>query len=124
MLAIPLLLIAAYSAWMLKLGRGLKKPRYYSILAIGVPAIIFIIGALVAELIEESAGDQSISDVSDLFFTAGLVLVAIALVALIAFALARRWEVVKGVGFSLSVTFIALFIELFVLKWGPAADFR
>ncbi|APV43810.1 hypothetical protein Dform_00454 [Dehalogenimonas formicexedens] len=115
LLLIPLVLIAISAVWQLKPSRGMEKSRYYAIFAVAVPAIILVIAALIAQLMEISSGE--VSDVANDFFTVGLFLMPVAFTALIIFALRRQWEIVKGLGFSLGLSFIALTVELGLLAW-------
>jgi len=54
--------------------------------------------------------------VSDICFIVGISLIGVALLALLGFAIARKVEIVKGIGFSFNIVVILSIIEFGLLE--------
>lgn len=115
-LAIPLIIITGILAWVLRPRERLTNPQRLTILAAVIPPGVAAIAAVVFQLIHNAAGKTFVSDISNSLFIVGLVLIVAAILALAGFALARKVETAKNIGFGLCITVILYIIEFGLLE--------
>ena len=113
---IPIAIIASILAWVFRPRKGTNKARRVAILATAIPPVILAIAALVFQLLHNAIGDEGVSDISNICFIVGIGLIGAAILVLIGFAVARKVEIVKGIGFGLSIVVILTILELVLLE--------
>jgi hypothetical protein len=115
---IPLAIIAGILAWVFRPRKGTIKTYKTAILTITIPSVLVAISALVFQLLHNAAGDEGVSDISNICFIAGMGLIGAAILALIGFAIAKRKvEIVKSISFGLNIAVILSILDLVLLEW-------
>ena len=100
---IPIAIIAVILAWVFRPNNKTIKARIWAILITTVPVAIVIIAALFFQLSQNSTGGTGVSVVSNILFIVSLCLTGVAILALIGFAVNRKVEMTKGIGFGISI---------------------
>ena len=113
---IPIALIAGILAWVFRPNTVTIKARRAAILATTIPLVIIAIAALFSQILQNSTGGTGISDISNALFIVGLGLTGATVLALIGFAIARKVEITKGIGFGLNIMVILSIIEFVSLE--------
>ncbi len=114
---LPLIIATGVLVWVLRPGKRPTNPRRVAILATAIPPLIAAIAAIVFQLLHNVAGKTSVSDISNTCFIVGLALEGAAILASAGFAIARKGEIAKGIGFGVCIGVIVSVIELGVLEW-------
>ena len=114
---IPLLFIIGAVAWLLRPGKRPANQRKIAILATAIPPVIVAIAAVTFQLLHNAAGNTWVSDAANTCFVISISLVGLAILAAIGFAVARRGEIAKGIGFGICIGVFICVIELAVLEW-------
>jgi hypothetical protein len=114
---IPLTIAVVVIALLLRPGKNTSKPRKIGILATTVPLFILGVAAVVFQLLHNAAGTEEVSDISNVCFIVGLGWMGAAILASIGFALARKGEIAKGIGFGVCIVFFISIVELMLLEW-------
>ncbi len=114
---IPLAIIAGVLAWMLRPGTNPCKPRRVAIIVTVVPVIILAVAAVIFQLLHNAGGNTWVSVISNALFVIGCGLLCAAIVAALAFAVARKTDIAKSAGFGACIDFFILAIELGLLEW-------
>ena len=117
--AIPLIIVMGILAWVLRPGKRPTNPRRIAILATVISTGVVAIAAVIFQLLHNATGKVGVSDISNTLFIIDLGLIGAAILALAGFALAHKWEVVKGMGFGLCIA-VALSVAAVVLLEGLA----
>ena len=113
---IPLIIAVGVLAWVLRPGKRPTNPRRIAILVTAIPPIIVAIAAVVFQLLHNAAGKTWVSDISNTCFIVGLGLVGAAILATAGFAIARKGEIAKGIGFGVCIAVVITIIELALLE--------
>jgi len=113
----PLFIAVCVMAWIFRPRKSVNKPRKVAILVTVVPPFIVAIAAIVSQLLHNAAGKTWVSDISNTCFLIGLGLIATAILALVGFAIARKWEIAKGIGFGICIAVVVSIIDLALLEW-------
>ena len=113
---IPIAIIAGILAWLFRPKTETIKTRWVAILATTVPLVIIAIAALIFQLLQNATGGMGVSDISNTFFIVGLYLTGAAILALLGFAVARKVEITKGIGFGLNIMVILSIVEFISLE--------
>lgn len=116
-LAIPLIIVIGVMAWVLRPGKRPTKPRRFSILAAAIPPAAAAIAAIIFQLMHNADGKAGVSDISNICFIIGLVLVGSTVLALIGFLIARKEEIAKGIGFGFCIATVLVVIVFALLEW-------
>ena len=114
---IPLVIVIGVLAWVLRPGKRPTNPSRLSILAIVIPTVVVAIAAVIFQLLHNATGNVGVSDISNTCFIVGLGLIGAAILALAGFALMRRGEVAKGIGFGLCIAIFLSVIDFALLEW-------
>lgn len=114
---VPLMIVVGVLAWVLRPGKSPSKPRRVAILAIAIPPLVVAIVAVIFQVLHNTAGSTWVSGISNTCFIVSISLVGAAILALVGFAVARKWEIAKGMGFGICIGIIVSIIELCVLEW-------
>lgn len=115
--AIPLIIAVGVLAWVLRPGKRPTKPRRLALMATVIPPVVVAIAAVVSQLLHNFTGKVGVSDIANIVFIVGLGLIGAAILALAGFALMRRGEVAKGIGFGLCIAVFLSVIEFAMLEW-------
>ncbi len=113
---IPLIIAAGVLAWVLRPGKRPANPRRTAILITAIPPLIVAIAAVVFQLLHNAAGKTWVSDISNTCFIVGLGLVGAAILATAGFAIARKGEIAKGIGFGVCIAVVISIIDLALLE--------
>ncbi len=113
---IPLIIAVGVLAWVLRPGKRPTNPRRIAILVTAIPPLIVAIAAVVFQLLHNAAGKTWVSDISNTCFIVGLGLVGAAILATAGFAIARKGEIAKGIGFGVCIVVVVSIIELILLE--------
>jgi hypothetical protein len=113
---IPIAIIAIILAWVFRPKKGTIKARLAAILATAIPLVIIAVTAIIFQLLQNASGTHEVSDISNTCFIIGLCLIGAAILALLGFAVARKVEVTKGIGFGLSIMVILSVLEFALLE--------
>jgi len=80
-------------------------------------SLVFLIAAVISQLVHNASGVVEISPVSDAFSIANLVLIGVALLALIGLMLKHKVEIAKALGYSIFIAVSTSVIEFGLLEW-------
>jgi hypothetical protein len=116
-LTIPLIIVVGVLAWVLRPGKRPTSPFKIAILATVIPPCVVAIAAIIFQLLHNVTGKVGVSDISNTLFIIGLGLIGAAILALAGFAVKRKGEVAKGIGFSICITVIVYAVEFGLLEW-------
>jgi hypothetical protein len=114
---IPLVIFVCAIAWFLRPGRSPSKPLIIAILVIAVPVLAASLAAVIFQLLHNAAGMAWVSDASNICFIISMGLICLAILAIVGFAIARKWEIAKGMGFGVCLGILISIIDLAVLEW-------
>jgi hypothetical protein len=114
---VPLMIVVGVLAWVLGPGKSPSKPRRVAILASVIPPLVVDIVALIFQVLHNMAGMTWVSDISNTCFIVSISLVGAAIFALVGFAIARKWEIARGIGFGICIGIIVSIIGFGVLEW-------
>jgi hypothetical protein len=113
---VPIVIIAGILVWTLRPKKETIRTRRVPILATAIPSVILAIATLISQLLHNSAGGDEVSNVSDILFIVSIGLIGLGILVLLGFFAIRKMEIVKGIGFGLSVVVIIAIIELVLLE--------
>jgi hypothetical protein len=113
---IPLIIAVGVLAWVLRPGKRPTNPRRIAILVTAIPPLIVAIAAVVFQLLHNAAGKTWVSDISNTCFIVGLGLAGAAILASAGFAIARKGEIAKGIGFGVCIAVVISIIDLALLE--------
>lgn len=114
---LPLVIVICILAWVLRPGKSPTRARTVAILATVIPQVVVLIAAVVFQLLHNAAGKTWVSDISNTCFIVGLGLVVAAILASTGFAIARKGELAKGIGFGICIAVIISVVEFGLLEW-------
>jgi hypothetical protein len=113
---IPLVIAVGVLAWVLRPGKRPTNSRRIAILVTAIPPLVVAIAAVVFQLLHNAAGKTWVSDISNTCFIVGLGLVGVAILASASFAIARKGEIAKGIGFGVCIAVVISIIDLALLE--------
>ena len=116
-ITIPSVIVMAILAWLLRPGKNTTKPRKVAILSTSIPILVVAMVAVIFQLLHNMAGMTWVSDISNTCFVVGIGLTGAAILAMVGFVIARKWEIAKGMGFGICVGIIISIIEFGILEW-------
>jgi len=116
-ITIPSVIVMAILVWLLRPGKNTTKPRKVAILSTGIPILVIAMVAVIFQILHNMAGMTWVSDISNTCFVVGIGLTAAAVLAMVGFVIARKWEIAKGMGFGICVGIIISIIEFGILEW-------
>ena len=114
---LPLVIFLGILAWLLRPGKSPTKVRIIAILATVIPQFVILMAAVVFQLLHNAAGRTWVSDISNTIFLVGLGLIGVMTLVSIGFAIARKSEVAKGVGFGICIAVVVSIIDFGLLEW-------
>jgi hypothetical protein len=114
---IPLVIVFGILLWVFRPAKGLTGSGRLAMLVTLIPPIAVAIAAVIIQLLHKAAGTISVSDISNTLFISGLGLIGVAILALIGFALKRKFETAKALGFSICLAAIVYLAVFGVLEW-------
>jgi len=113
---IPLIIAVGVLAWVLRPGKRPTNSRRIAILVTAILPLIVAIAAVVFQMLHNAAGKTWVSDISNTCFIVGLGLVGGAILASAGFAIARKGEIAKGIGFGVCIAVVISIIDLALLE--------
>ena len=113
---IPLFIAVCIVAWMLRPRKNISKSRKYAILSVILPSLVFAVTAVVFQLLQNATGNVEVSDISNNLFITGIFVIGAAMLALAGFAVMRKGEIAKGIGFGICIAVLVSIIELGLLE--------
>ncbi|MCJ7654704.1 MAG: hypothetical protein MUO97_05290 [Dehalococcoidia bacterium] len=113
---IPLFIAVCIVAWWLRPRKNISKSRKYAILSVIIPSLVLAVTAVVFQLLQNATGNVEVSDISNTLFIAGILVIGAAILALAGFAVARKGEIAKGIGFGICIAVLVSIIELGLLE--------
>jgi uncharacterized membrane protein required for colicin V production len=112
-----LLMITGLLTWTLRPGKNTTESRrtasWVTAISVGITAVV----SIAAQLFHYASGEWLVSTISGIFIDIGLGFIGLAILVLIGFAIARRGEIAKGIGFGISVGIIAIIVESVLVVW-------
>lgn len=114
---IPLGILIGFLAWRLWPHKLATRSSRIALVATILPPAVMAVVAIVFQLINNASGVIAVAEASNAIFVAGLVFIGLGIVILIGFALFRKKEIVKSMGFGLCVSFFIIVVELGLLEW-------
>jgi hypothetical protein len=72
--------------------------------------------AVIFQLVYTINGNMEVAVISNALFVAGLLLICAAIAVSICFAVARKGEIAKGIGFGICIAFTISIVELALLE--------
>jgi Ca2+/Na+ antiporter len=114
---IPLSGIAAFVGWMLRPGKQPSEPRKFAILAAAVPPFVFAVAAVVFQLLYNANRNTGLSGISNVCFMIASGLICADLLFLAVFAVMRKTEIARGIGFGVCVIYFIYIAALLLLDW-------
>ena len=113
---IPLFIAVCIVSWMLRPRKNISKSHKYAILSVTLPSLVFAVTAMVFQLLQNATGNVEVSDISNTLFIAGTFVIGAAILALAGFAVARKGEIAKGIGFGICIAVLVSIIEFGLLE--------
>jgi hypothetical protein len=113
---IPLFIAVCIVAWMLRPRKNISKSRTYAILSVILPSLVFAVTAVVFQLLQNATGNVEVSDISNTLFITGIFVIGAAMLALAGFAVTRKGEIAKGIGFGICIAVLVSIIEFGLLE--------
>ncbi len=113
---IPLFIAVCIVAWMLRPRKNISKSCKYAILSLIIPSLVLAVTAVVFQLLQNATGNVEVSDISNTLFITGLFVIGAALLALAGFAVMRKGEIAKGIGFGVCIAVLVSIIEFGLLE--------
>jgi hypothetical protein len=114
---IPIFIAACIVAWVLRPRKNIYKSRKYAILSVILPSLVFAVAAVVFQLLQNATGNVEVSDISNILFITGIFVIGAAILALAGFAITRKGEIAKGIGFGICIAVLVSIIEFGLLEW-------
>ena len=114
---IPLCILIGFLSWRLRPRKLETQSSRIALLATIVPPAAMAIVAVALQLLHNTSGEISVAEAANALFVAGLVFIGLGILALIGFALFRKKDIVKSIGFGLCMAFFIIVIELGLLEW-------
>ena len=112
---IPLVIAVGVLAWVLRPGKRPTNSRRIAILVTAIPPLVVAIAAVVFQLLHNAAGKTWVSDISITCFIVGLALIGAAILASAGFAIARKGEIAKSIGFGICIAVVVSIMEVILL---------
>jgi hypothetical protein len=109
---LPLIVLIGIIAWLLRPGRKPTGVRLFAILLTVVPSLLVGVAAVAVQLLHNSNGSREVSDISNTLFLVGLGLTAIAILSCLGFAIGRKWDIIRGVGFGACISVFIAILDL------------
>ncbi|MBN1690376.1 MAG: hypothetical protein JW901_05090 [Dehalococcoidia bacterium] len=116
-ITIPLVIVSAILAWLLRPAKNMAIPRKVAILSTVIPILVIAIVAVIFQILHNMAGMTWVSSISNTCFIIAIGLIGAAILAVVGFVITRKWEIAKGIGFGICIGIIISIIEFGVLEW-------
>jgi len=114
---IPLIIVVGVIAWMIRPREKPVGPTRVCLWATVVPPCLALLLAIASQLLGNVAAIAGVSVLANTFFVIALGLVGTALIVLIIFAIKRKGEVVRAIGFGICISFILCILAFGLLEW-------
>jgi len=113
---IPAVIAAGVLAWILRPRKNMTGSRKISILVVTLPSLALLAAVVLTQLLYNTGSNNGLSEIANIFFIAGFFLISAAIFVLTGFALVRKWEIVKGIGFGICIAVILIIMEYGLLE--------
>jgi len=107
--------IAVWVLWLL-LGKRMVRPHRFAILATAIPPTLLAIAAVVLILLDPALVETEGRNIADICWLVGFYLVAAAILPSVVFAIMRKWQIAKGIGFGSGIGLVVCLIVFGVLS--------
>ncbi len=114
---IPLVIVAGVLAWLLRPKGEQAKPVSRAITGTLIPPVAVTVASIIAQLIQNASGTVEVSYISGVLLMVGLGMITAAVMSSAVFAVMRKWDITKGIGFSICVAAIVFIMGLFIVEW-------
>ncbi|MDD4876146.1 MAG: hypothetical protein PHQ86_03320 [Dehalococcoidales bacterium] len=114
---IPPIIVVGILGWILRPRKSMTKRGKIAVLITTISQLFVAIVTVIFQLLHNAAGRTEVSDISNICFEVGVGLVGGAILAVVGFAIRRKWEIAKGIGFGICIAIIVLILELYLLEW-------
>ena len=113
---IPLIIAVGILAWFLRPGMRPTNPLRAALLAAVLPSLIVAIVAVAFQLVYYSAGKIEVAEAANVCFIIGMGLLGAGILSAVGFAIVRKGEIAKGIGFGTCMAIFISIIELALLE--------
>jgi hypothetical protein len=113
---IPLIIAVGILAWFLQPGMRPTNPLRAALLAAVLPSLIVAIVAVAFQLVYYSAGKIEVAEAANVCFIIGMGLLGAGILSAVGFAIVRKGEIAKGIGFGTCMAIFISIIELTLLE--------
>jgi len=117
LVTIPMIIVAGVLAWLIRPREGLSGSGRLAIPATIIPPCLVAVAAVIVQLLYNATGVAGISDLSNTLFVIGLGLIGIAILVLVVFAVKRKGDMVKAIGFGTCIDVIVYILVFGLLEW-------
>ncbi|HEY5555589.1 hypothetical protein [Acetobacterium sp.] len=114
---IPLCILIGLLAWRLRPHKHETRSSRIAIFATILPSAVMAIAAVAFQLRYNASGVISVAEASNSIFVAGLIFIGVGILVSICFALFRKKDITKSIGFGLCISFFITVVELGLLEW-------
>ena len=101
--------ILAWVLW-LWLGKRMVRPRRAAILATAIPPTLLAIASVVLILLDPALVETEGRNIADICWLVSFYLAAAAILPSVVFAIMRKWEIAKGIGFGSGIGLVVCLI--------------
>ncbi len=109
--------ILAWVLW-LWLGKRMVRPHRTAILATAIPPTLLAIAAVIFTMLNTEALRKAEGyTIVDICLLVGFGLLAVAILSSVGFAINRKWEIAKGIGFGSGISLVVWLIAMLVGFW-------
>lgn len=112
-----IVVIIGFLAWLYRPKGKISNPGKYAMLSVISLSVIFLIGAVISQVLHNASGVTEISPVADAFSFANLALIGIALIVVIVLVVKRKVEMAKAIGYGLFIALAIAILEFGLLTW-------
>lgn len=109
--------MAGVLAWLLRPKGEQAKPVSRAITGTLIPPVAVTVASIIAQLIQNASGTVEVSYISGVLLMVGLGMITAAVMSSAVFAVMRKWDITKGIGFSICVAAIVFIMGLFIVEW-------
>ena len=108
--------ILAWVLW-LWLGKRMVRPHRTAILATAIPPTLLAIAAVVLLLLDPALVETEGRNIADICWLVSFYLAAAAILPSVVFAIMRKWEIAKGIGFGSGIGLVVSLVAFVVASW-------
>ena len=114
---ILIVLIIGVLAWVFRPKWNMSKYSKYAMLSVISLSLVFLIAAVISQLIHNASGVVEISPIADAFSIANLVLAGATLLVVIGLVVKYKGETAKALGYGIFIAVALSVLEFGLLEW-------